>query len=386
MLPPSTAKRTSDPPSSTPNKRLRTNSDAPQNIVASDGLAEQHDTPGSANGAAQRRKDKRDSQSQRSSGDRQGSEVNEFRMASKHTGIGRGRDRNRHKKESGHTMSGRTGGDQKPVFLKSRALLSRQPEVFNDQISDNDDEDADSVTPPQQRRQVRMNGRGTNPYTQTTFKVPDVSSDDELSQPQPRTKLRDAMVAGGTTRRVDQAFSGTKRSAGSPDELQILQASKRRADSSNRGDTSRTKFEPGLPSGSIVDSFSVKRAACDRSFIYPAADGMHDTAKGATNKPCSLVMSTKGDPKHFQTIDSQQAEELHELEWITPNLSRVNRINWNVNCSIVRLFKSTDSGPEYATGANLFIEFGSSDEANTYTRLCQRANRDIKCQEVKENG
>lgn len=314
-------------------------------------------------------------------------------MTSKHAGIGRGKSRNRHKKDPGHVPNRHTGGDRStanlqqktsgPVFLKPRALLSRKREDLDDQISDNDDEDADVATPPPKIRQPRVNGRGPTQYTQAVFQVPDGYSDDELSQPQPRTKPRGVMVTGGTNRRGNQAVSGTKRPASSPDELQILQANKRRSDAYSRGDIPRTNFKPGPPSGGIVDSFSVMRAACEPRFIYPAAEGMLGGATGATNKPCSLIMSTKGDPKHFKTIDSQQAEGLDELDWITPSLSKVSKINGNINSSIVRLHKSTDSMANF-TGAILFIQFGSPNEASTYVHLCLQANHGIMFESLYE--
>lgn len=386
MLPPTRAKRTSDNSCSKPTKRPRTNGDANHDYVLLDSSPEQHDTPRSANGAVQRRKDRRDVQSQRSSGERQGSEVNEFRATTKHAGIGRGKSRNRHKKDSGPNRH--AGGDrgtanlqQKPpssIFLKPRMLLSRQPEVSNDRISDDDeDADADVATLLPQPRQPNVNGRGTAQYTQAVFKVPGGSSEDELSQSQPKTKLRDAMIAGGTTRRGFQNINGTKRSASSPDELRVLQAKKRRADSTGEGDVPRmeSKF-----------AFSVKRAVCDKCFIYPAADSMLDGATGATTKPCSLVMSTQGDSKHFRTIDSQQEKELDELDWITPNLSKVTKIDWNGNCPIVRMYKSPDIMAKFPTGANLIIEFGSPDEASTYVRLCQKKNRGIESRELAADG
>lgn len=365
-----------------------------------DSSSEQHDTPRSANSAAQRKTDKRDSRSQRSSGDRKGWEVNEFRRTARLAGASTSNSRPRHKKPdskplaNGQTGRGRGAASSQQAArihagFKQSALLFQNRRVTDDHISDDeadeadeDDENAetlDGISDSRHPRHSLVNGHGTGPlYTNAGFAFGAAGdiSDDELGQPQSGTK---STATGGATRRKDQATSGKKRSASSPDALQVP-TSKRRPGFVNRGDNSGTNAEPAaipVQTGGIVDSFFVKRAVCEPSFIYPAAGAMSKNAKGATDEPCSLIMSTKGDPRRFKAIDTYEARDLSQLMWITPNFSKVNRIDWGRSSPIVRFRMSTERNP-FITGSILFIEFGSCEEANSYFHLCLQANSSIQ--------
>lgn len=317
--------------------------------------------------------------------------MNEFRATSKLAGIGRSKGRHRHKKGPGQSPTAlmdreriAANSQQKnsaPAFMKSRALLSQQRGISEEQISDNDEE-TDVALATTKPRQHKGNGRGTAQYTQTAFQVANGSSDDELGQPQSATESRDTVTAGGNVRRGDLASSSMKRPASSPDELQILQTSKKRLESSRRGDLKMKKSHPSNQSHASSAELTVKRAACEPNYIYSDADDIRSDVLGATNKSCSLIVSTSDNPKHFEVVSNQQAERLDELQWITPDLSQVKSISYNSISPIVRVQKSADSMSALRTGGKLCIEFGSPDEANAYIRLCREHNPGIRPENI----
>lgn len=400
-----TAKRGSENVFPKPAKRPRVKTDEIYDLVSVDSSSEQHDTPRSTNSTTQRKTDKRDSRSQRSSGDRKGWEVNEFRRTARLAGASTSNSRPRHKKQdskpltNGQTGRGRGAASSQQAArshagFKQSALLFQNRQVADDHISDDEADEADEdenvetmdrISDSRHSRHSLVNGHGTAPpYTRANFTFGSAGdiSDDELNQPQSATKLT---ATGGAIRRRDQAANGKKRSASSPDALQVP-TSKRRPGLVNRGDNSGTNSEPAaipVQTRGIVDSFLVKRAVCEPSFIYPAAGAMSKNTKGATDEPCSLIMSTKGDPRRFKAIDTHGARDLSQLMWITPNFSKVNRIGWGRSSPIVRFRMSTERNP-FITGSILFIEFGSCEEANSYVHLCLQANSSIQPYEATD--
>lgn len=390
-----TAKRGSEPVFSKPAKRSRVNPDEIHDHVSVDSSSEQHDTPRSANGTVQRKNDKRDSRSQRSSGDRKGCEVDEFRATARLSGASAPNSRRRHKKQdskllvNGQTGRGRGAATSQQAArghprFKPKALVFQNRPATGDPVSDDGGDDVDEhddnaetldgIFDSRQPRHAVVNGRVPATYTNVGFAYGSAGddSDDELSRPQSDTRLT---TTGEAFRARDQAAGGRKRSASSPDTLQVP-TSKRRPGSVNRVDVSATNLEPAaipVQTSGTVDSFSVKQAVCEPRFIYPAAGAMSKYAKGATDEPCSLIMSTKGDPRCFKAIGTHGTEDLSELIWITPNLSKVKTIQYSPESPIIWFRMSNENKP-FITGSTLFIEFGSCDEAKGYVDLCMRAN------------
>lgn len=381
--PPTTAKRSSasEAPLAKPSKRPRTDEDEIQEVVSVDGSSDLHETPQSGSSVTQRKTNHQGSQSLRSSGDTQsrGLEIDEYRKVSKFTAYRSSNKRSKHKKTYGDLQNGHTDQDEGATnsqqtlpghhFLKKRPLLS-QRKLHDEDILD--DKDVEYV--PTEPRQPRANGRGNLRYTNTTFMAP--SSDDELSKPQPRIKLRDAMVPAGTIRQGNPAANGIKRSAKSSDGLQTSHQVKRRARPSHRADIPSTRSTSttmtNTPHGV---GLRVDRAVCEPDFIYPAERGMREDAQGATNELCYLIPADD-DPRIFNPADSC-GKLLNEMEWVIPNFSKVIKIARNDNSPIVGLWRRNDLVSDFLTGTVLFIEFGSRGEAKDYVETCQRANPGI---------
>lgn len=381
---PTTAKRssTSEAPLAKPPKRLRIDEDDIQDIVSVDGSANLDETPRSASTFTQRKADHQGSQSLRSSGDTQsqGLEIGEYRKTSSFTASRSGNKRSRHKKTYGDLTNGHTDHDggttnsqQTPSgspFVKTRPLLS-QRRVHDEDILD--DDDLERVATKSQ--QPKTNGRGKSHYTDAAFRA--LSSDDELSKPSPKIKLRDAMVPAGTARRGDQAANGIKRSAGSSDELQISPKAKRRPEFSQRADIPRTKFTSATTTSTPPGvRLRVESAVCEPGFIYPANEGMHEDAQGATNELCYLIPADD-DPRSFKPTDNH-GKVLGELEWLIPKLLKVTKIVRNDNSPIVGLWRRNDLSANFATGKILLVKFGSREEAKRYVERCLRANPGIR--------
>lgn len=271
-----------------------------------------------------------------------------------------------------------------PHSFKRPARLHSSHEFHGDDImdreEDDDDDDDDFQNFPAYSSKPRANGRGKRHYTNASFQLQDVSSGDELSQPHTDTKkLRDRMDPAGSIRRADNAFSLTKRTASSPDQLQSPRPSKRRSGRSDQGDISRTTFGS---TASRRARLTVKKAVAQPFYIYPAREGMHESTAGATNEICSIVLSTDAEStSRFDAIDNQ-GKPLHELDWITPDFSKIRYIGWNSTSPVIHIKKPVDNTAAFQTGAALFLEFGSQKEADIYLDICQGACGTVRLDNV----
>lgn len=387
-------KRTSDSSLTQPPKRPRNDNYArTAEVVPANGNSDVSEVSRSADSDGKRKVVARTSQSLRSSENRHTSgAVDEYRSTTAQAGLHAHPKRARHNKKTGHgTTNG--GLDQesdkslshetmaKPHFkAPTRRLISRIGPP-NDGIED----DELQVTSAGAHL-GSAKGRGRLPHQAAVFApIVSSSSEDELNQmapPPSRPKLRDQMTqhAKTTQRQTSHANLGTKRSLESPDVLQDVRPSKRRHEPLSEADIPRTKFAP-LAMGSArgrPESFRVIRAACEPAFTYSAADSTHEKADSASSSVCILLPDENG-RNRFMVTDETGAE-LEALGWISPNLHRIQSIQYHEESPVIMLRSAsgTDTTTNFAKGPVTIMELESCQEAKHCVDLFCRANSDIR--------
>lgn len=410
---------TSDATLSKPPKRPRIDNDAHEvySIASSSDLREEprsasspvsgrdtHGVPNLRSFSPGARKEAHDTQSLPSSGDKQtkGVEINEYRSTSKYVKVGK---RARHRKKPGQQSNGQTEQERentphsrkaapRPAFKPHRPLISQTREVPGDHIEDDEVEIFKATPRPRTHGMVTSKTYGTDTFTKMRFEAPDDSNEsdgiesgakdhDEIAELLASNKHKSG-VQESKAHREYRATKGTKRSAVSSDELQILHNPKRRLFPSHRGNIPKTNFVPEAMSGRQNGNhvFHVKRAVCEPCFIYPAQLGMYEGTAGASNTPCFLLPKND-DARAFRVIAAHDME-LDQLEWITPNLSKVTKLTSNGKLPIVQLRKKPDVTTKLSTGASLLIEFETVQEAKRYVDLCKKANEELNLQSTSD--
>ncbi|ROW15454.1 hypothetical protein VPNG_02366 [Cytospora leucostoma] len=240
----------------------------------------------------------------------------------------------------------------------------------------------EDVTSPIEPRSSRTDGRtnsrvpGNYSHTTSHFAVPDASSEDELNAPRPTAPQQKAEEQKQRTTE-GQAKSGKKRAA-EHDGIgqQPMHLAKRRSDNTSKADLHRTIFTSAVThTNSGHDGFRIDKAVCGPTYVYPAEGAMQKTMPGASNKPCRLV-PVENRQSCFEVVD-EAGKVIPELEWITPNMVKVNKIISYPNSGTVQLTKSQDFNAEFATGPVLYLDFGLSHVAEDYVKQCSMANPSI---------
>lgn len=336
-----------------------------------------------------------DNQSLLSSGDRnhKGVQNDEYRSTSRITDVKAPSKRARHVKRrqssgSGHVRSLQeiSNGQRAShgISLKNSRGLMQNKEVRGDPI---ENDEVEIVEDSQTAKRKRHSG---STFTAAQFAMPSSVSESEdgesacVEQDEiarlPVAKHDDTVAH----RRGAQSKLGTtKRRASSPDELQSPRDSKRRSRSVGQTDSPRSNgflkqaqdCEDNTPKDRVLH---VKSAVCEPHFIYPARAGMYESAHGASNKAC--VLSPSGSGNHLFEVLDKYLLIAAELDWITPELSKVVIIEHHNKSPIVLLKKRKDS----RGGGNLLIKFENSWEANRYVELCRKANDHVMEQTIQE--
>lgn len=369
--PAKTQKRVSDFALENTPKRPRAEKDAGHDIrstPSSSGLPEKSVAASSA-----QKKGAHDALSLRSSADRSanGKGLEEYRSTEHRGGLGKHtRQRRRRHSSDGLVDDGSETCVQKmnsSARYKSRHNLVSLRQPSDDPIQD-DEEELEVINGPVARASV-VNGRpnakttiGNTVYTASRFAGVD-ESDDELSADQPaHAKSRSRRQTGS----MSQATNGKKR----PTEIEIdeesgvLPATKRRTPSSHRADMRRTNFVSATARvGDDRGGLRVSKAVCGRSYVYLAGESI----RGANNKECVLVPSTKGNSP-FEAVDAATRKPMADLAWLTPKTSKVTQISCPRNSSTVKIAKSLDATAELKTGRVLFLRFGNAHEADEFVR------------------
>lgn len=402
-----TAKRsaTSDPNSSNPPKRRRTDEDVHEThpTGSSPELREprrpasspvnrkySRDSTSIRSISPLTRKGARDSQSLISSGDRQsrGAEVSEFRAAARHADAkGRGR-RSRHVKRGqqlsdGHIQPAQeTPHGQKttqgPPIRHNRRLVQNR-EVPGDQIEDDDLEILDDPLAPKQKR---LNGSRV-PAPRYQLLRNSSSSEDEKyrnAEQDEIAKLPTPEPRKPAAQRPEEypLLVRTKRPAASPDELELPHTSKRRVDRADsvRADSVSKRISDSRSSTPACRVLKVDSAVCEPRFVYPAGDDTYENDRGANNRGCALS-KTGVENRMFRTVDNYLID-LPELAWMTPDLSKVTEIKFNEESPVVLLRTMRDSKSELSCGSLLLIKFKNKEDANLYSWLCGDKNRGVR--------
>lgn len=371
--PVTTPKRVNESALDNPPKRPRTEDDAGHDVhstPSSNGLPEKS----IAASSSPQRKGAHDVLSLRSSADRSanGKGLEEYRNTEHRGGIGK-HQRRRRKDKARRSSDGFADGSPEACLqetksstrYKSRNHLLSIRKPLDDPIQD-DEEDLVVTDGPAARRAM-INGRpnaktatGNAVYTASKFTNVD-ESDDELNAEQPAHAKSKSQRPPGS---ISQVTNGRKRPTQSENdnESRTLPAAKRRIQSSNRADMRRTTFAPGAAQvGDDRGGLRVTRAVCGPSYVYPAEGGVN----GASNKPCALVPSTKGQSP-FEAVDSVTREPRDDLVWLTPKATKVTQISHARLSMTVKIAKSLDATAGLKTGPVLYLEFQNSHDAEQF--------------------
>lgn len=343
----------------------------------------------------------RDSPSLLSNGERQSKhvEVEEYRRTAQHANAKSRGGRSRHSKKSVNGDKGQapqaqqsSNGQrpsQRPPSRQNRGLMQNK-EIRGDGIVDDDDDELRVVDKPQVPKPRMANGHG---YTNSHFRLPVASTSGSDSE-EPRDVDQDEIAILPTPIRPEPAarkpeeqrrLESAKRRAPSPEDTWLAQKPKRRQLSMDRYDISRTEFVSKRTLGGRSDKLDdhvmkIESAVCEPRSIYPWQDGMRKDARGASDISC-VLSQTGSDNRNFRIMDDS-AMDLPELEWITPELTKIFRIHSCAESPIVWLKKSTDLRSKNARGVNLIIKFRSNEDARRYVEHCEKANRNIQYQNL----
>lgn len=336
------------------------------------------------------KKGSHDSQSLVSSGDRQskGLEVNEYRTATRFASSkAGGKRRARHSKRgsqpgNGHlqqaqeTPHGETASQGRPNRHNRR--LIQHKEIPGDPIQD---DDIEIIAETRASKQKRPN---PSHFTASRFRAPgDTTSSEEEERFGPEqdeiTEVSPPKLHDPAAQRPEryQVLGKTKRPAASPDEQQSQRAPKRRVDRADVRQmnplSDRASDRRSRKSDDRV--LKIDSAVCEPRFVFPVRDDMHKDDDEAYDAQCALS-PTVSNSRVFRPVNNALVE-LQELAWMTPDLSKVTRIDHNVDSPIVRLKKMTDSRSEYSGGPTLVIKFVGKEDAERYVQRCRDANGDI---------
>ena len=376
---PTTAKRANDIPPTKPPKRQRTEDDVNHDVYSVPSSSDMTEQPYAT--TAPYKKGPHGSQSLRSSSDRyaDGRGVGELRSTNRKTGFGT--KRSRHKNPARRPSIGSIGDGLEntpkttpPNAFKPKRSLHYIREQPSDPIQ------IDDVTFVKESRTSGTKGRAdprlprNNQYTASSFEIDGGFSEDELSAPQSRAQPAEQ------TRNVSetQAKNRRKRAAELGDDVrQPGPSTKRRLDNSSRADMHRTRFSSRAThtEGNRV-GLRISRAVCGPSYAFPAEGTMRDNMPGASNKSCLLVPAIN-QPSCFKAVDEKTGEVVTELEWLTPNIAKIQSITSNQNSGVVLIKKAQDFVPRLQTGTLMLVEFKSCEEAKRYIKLCCASNDGI---------
>lgn len=364
-------KHTGDALFSKPPKRQRIEDDANRDaslVPSSAELPDQPHLPGSSCRKGLGR-GSQNSQSVRSGGNRRSSGVGVDELRSVEQSM-RPKNRSRHK-------AGLQKTTPASAYKPKSSLQQLRNGLCNDPIQDDEDVILLEESSGTNGRAVpRVSGK--SPYTTATFAVPvsEKSSEDELIAPfvshhQPAKKKPRIPE--------EQANTGRKRPAEvNEDERERTRVPKRRPEISSRADMQRTQFstKPTDAQGGR-EALHITQAVCGPTYVYPANGTMHEDMIGASNVPCHLVPITTDGKLLFEAVDDA-GEVIPELEWMTPSISRIQRITSNPDSAIVQISKSMDYAARLRAGSLLYVSFRTSQDVQEYIRLCCKANVKIQ--------
>ncbi|KAL1867106.1 hypothetical protein Daus18300_006505 [Diaporthe australafricana] len=385
-VPVTAPKRVHEPSFEIPAKRRRTDDDVSHDVHAITSSPELPERSVAA--SSEQRKGAHDALSLQSSADRSasGKTVEEYRSAQHRGGFGNA-SRSRRKPKAWRHSGGAADDDSETHALKntssapfkSRNLLHLQKPT-NDPIQD--DEDPAVIAGPAARASV-IKGRPNVKkaawkavYTDSRFSGGVDGSEDELSMEQP-IQTRGAVKP--KTAPVSQAANGRKRHIEThfDDEQQTTSSIKRRTQPPDRAMTHKTTLDSGIAQiGRDHGGLRVFKAVCEPRYAYPAKGCMYGDLGGASDKPCRLKPTTKGDLL-FEAVDDATGEPIPDLVWLTPTISKVTKIYHARNSMIVKISKSSNGTPPLTTGAGLFIQFGNGHEAEQFVKRCCNAANTI---------
>lgn len=314
------------------------------------------------------KKKARDSQSLRSSGDRhfKGGEIDELRATAQRAGVKLTRPRHKKKGQPQRAQEPTRGQktSQGPRFVHKPKLMQCR-ENTEDPIDDDLEINEDPPAPKSKSSATAFTSAQFQRPVDTSNSEDEEPGDDEQDEigTLPAAKHSESAAARPEQHPV---LGSKKRPPASPDEVQSSRDPKRRSRTSDQADLPRTncveKHIPGRrdqkPQHRVLP---IKSAVCEPCYIYPARDGMHEKATGATNEECTLLRWNFDEA--FIPLGS--GGDLKALAWITPNISRVNRMEYNEKSPIVLV-----RAPQI-----LLIKFEDNEDASSYVELCKAASR-----------